>query len=107
MSLLVLAITLELYCVDLKVLHDHDHVPDHLDPPHPQVCRVDMSQPAKRIHNFIRGLDSSPGAFASSAQININVINNTMIIIMIIRCLGKHQRATDKALQQQTLAWEV
>ena len=28
-----------------------------------QVCRVDMSQSAKKIHNFIRGLDSSPGAF--------------------------------------------
>ena len=28
-----------------------------------QVCRVDMSQSAKNIHNFIRGLDSSPGAF--------------------------------------------
>merc|ERR1719474_2259404 len=29
----------------------------------PEVCRVDMSQSAKKIHNFIRGLDSSPGAW--------------------------------------------
>ena len=32
-----------------------------------QVCRVDMSQSAKNIHNFIRGLDSSPGAFKRSS----------------------------------------
>ena len=25
--------------------------------------KVDMAQPAKRIHNFVRGLDSSPGAW--------------------------------------------
>jgi len=31
----------------------------------PEVCRVDMSQSAKKIHNFIRGLDSSPGAWAN------------------------------------------
>ena len=30
----------------------------------PEVCRVDLQQPAKKIHNFIRGLDSSPGAWA-------------------------------------------
>merc|ERR1711971_856473 len=30
-----------------------------------EVCRVDMVQPAKGIHNFIRGLDSSPGAWAN------------------------------------------
>ena len=30
----------------------------------PEVCRVDLKQPAKKIHNFIRGLDSSPGAWA-------------------------------------------
>ena len=30
----------------------------------PEVCRINLQQPAKRIHNFIRGLDSSPGAWA-------------------------------------------
>ena len=29
----------------------------------PELCRVDLAQPAKKIHNFIRGLDSSPGAW--------------------------------------------
>ena len=33
-----------------------------------QVCRVDMSQSAKKIHNFIRGLDSSPGPFKRSSS---------------------------------------
>jgi len=27
----------------------------------PELCRVNFDQPALRIHNFIRGLDSSPG----------------------------------------------
>ena len=30
----------------------------------PELCKVDLNQPAKKIHNFIRGLDSSPGAWA-------------------------------------------
>jgi len=29
----------------------------------PELCRVNLDQPAKKIHNFIRGLDSSPGAW--------------------------------------------
>jgi len=29
----------------------------------PEVCKVNLNQPAKKIHNFIRGLDSSPGAW--------------------------------------------
>jgi len=29
----------------------------------PELCRVNLLQPAKQIHNFIRGLDSSPGAW--------------------------------------------
>ena len=29
----------------------------------PELCRVNLPQPAKQIHNFIRGLDSSPGAW--------------------------------------------
>ena len=29
----------------------------------PELCRVNLDQPAKNIHNFIRGLDSSPGAW--------------------------------------------
>merc|ERR1719228_3122923 len=29
----------------------------------PELCKVDLNQPAKKIHNFIRGLDSSPGAW--------------------------------------------
>ena len=50
--------------------HDHDqHHPDH-DHHHNnhQVCRVDMVQPAKRIHNFIRGLDSSPGPLTQTSS---------------------------------------
>ena len=30
----------------------------------PDVCRVNLNQTAKKIHNFIRGLDSNPGAWA-------------------------------------------
>ena len=30
----------------------------------PEFCQVNLAQPAKGIHNFIRGLDSSPGAWA-------------------------------------------
>ena len=30
----------------------------------PEVCRVNLNQSAKQIHNFIRGLDSNPGAWA-------------------------------------------
>ena len=30
----------------------------------PEVCRVNLNQTAKQIHNFIRGLDSNPGAWA-------------------------------------------
>ena len=30
----------------------------------PELCRVNLDQSAKNIHNFIRGLDSSPGAWA-------------------------------------------
>ena len=29
----------------------------------PELCRVNLDQTAKNIHNFIRGLDSSPGAW--------------------------------------------
>jgi len=29
----------------------------------PELCKVSLAQPAKKIHNFIRGLDSSPGAW--------------------------------------------
>ena len=29
----------------------------------PELCRVNLEQPARNIHNFIRGLDSSPGAW--------------------------------------------
>ena len=29
----------------------------------PDLCKVDLNQSAKKIHNFIRGLDSSPGAW--------------------------------------------
>ena len=29
----------------------------------PEVCRVNLNQTAKQIHNFIRGLDSNPGAW--------------------------------------------
>jgi len=29
----------------------------------PEVCKVNLAQSAKQIHNFIRGLDSSPGAW--------------------------------------------
>jgi len=29
----------------------------------PEVCKVNLNQSAKSIHNFIRGLDSSPGAW--------------------------------------------
>merc|ERR1712117_523401 len=29
----------------------------------PELCEVDLNQPAEKIHNFIRGLDSSPGAW--------------------------------------------
>jgi len=29
----------------------------------PELCKVNLDQPAKQIHNFIRGLDSSPGAW--------------------------------------------
>ena len=29
----------------------------------PELCRVNLDQPAKKIHDFIRGLDSSPGNF--------------------------------------------
>ena len=30
----------------------------------PELCRVNLNQSAKKIHNFIRGLDSNPGAWA-------------------------------------------
>ena len=26
-----------------------------------ELCKVNLNQPAKKIHDFIRGLDSSPG----------------------------------------------
>ena len=29
----------------------------------PELCKINLNQPAKKIHNFIRGLDSSPGAW--------------------------------------------
>ena len=28
-----------------------------------ELCKLNLDQPAKSIHNFIRGLDSSPGAW--------------------------------------------
>ena len=28
-----------------------------------ELCRLDLNQPAINIHNFIRGLDSVPGAW--------------------------------------------
>jgi len=31
----------------------------------PELCRLNLDQPAQKIHNFIRGLDSSPGAIVT------------------------------------------
>ena len=29
----------------------------------PALCRVPLDQPARDLHNFVRGMDSSPGAW--------------------------------------------
>ncbi len=31
--------------------------------PQPELCKVNLDQPAKKIHDFVRGLDSIPGAW--------------------------------------------
>ncbi len=33
----------------------------------PELCRVNFDQSAMRVHNFIRGLDSSPGKKSKNA----------------------------------------
>ena len=44
----------------------------------PDLCKVNLNQPAKNIHNFIRGLDSNPGAWAVVDGKNTKLFNSRL-----------------------------
>jgi len=44
----------------------------------PELCKLNLDQPAHKIHNFIRGLDSSPGAIVTLDGKETKVFGSTM-----------------------------
>ena len=91
MILMILIIFIFIVMIIMRMIIDHESdYPDHHHHHH-QVCRVDMDQPAKKIHNFIRGLDSSPGTLANMIimiTMMIMIIVIIMVIIQIKQVLG-------------------
>ncbi len=55
-----------LYCTAL-------HYTEYFVTPQPELCQLNLCQSAKKIHDFIRGLDSKPGAWISlEGQVRIH-----------------------------------
>ena len=54
--------------------------------------QVRFDQPAKKIHNFIRGLDSSPGAWAKLDSKQIKLFNSKLwhLEVSSINCSGRY-----------------
>ena len=51
----------------------------------PELCKLVLQQPAKKIHDFIRGLDSSPGTvFLNLIKSKCPLLNGFLLFLTVL-----------------------